>query len=127
MDHLDVELGAFEGWVVELADVVEEIAGESAVGVDGGAVEAEVGVVLGDLLVDGLVVDGDRGQGSGRGILRPAVPLVEKRRRWMSSSVAAGILSLLMEMNWMRASSRERAVSPSLVKMTRMGSMPCWM
>ncbi len=45
----------------------------------------------------------------------------------MSSSVAAGILSLLMEMNWMRASSREMAVSPSLVKMTRMGSMPCWM
>ena len=59
VDHLDVELGAFEGWVVELADVVEEVSGECAVRVDGGAVEAEVGVVLGDLLIDGLVVDGD--------------------------------------------------------------------
>ena len=36
VDHLDVELGAFEGVVVELANVVEEIAGEGAVGVDGG-------------------------------------------------------------------------------------------
>ncbi len=46
VDHLDVELGAFEGWVVEAADVVEEVAGEGGVGVDGGALEAEVVVVL---------------------------------------------------------------------------------
>jgi hypothetical protein len=45
----------------------------------------------------------------------------------MSSSVAAGILSLLAEMNCMRASSRERARSESLVMMTRTGSRPCWM
>ncbi len=63
VDHLDVELGVFEGWVVEFFDVVEEVAGEGAVGVDDGAVEAEVGVVLGDLLVDGGVVDGDRDDG----------------------------------------------------------------
>lgn len=44
----------------------------------------------------------------------------------MSSRVAAGRTSLLAEMNWMRTSSRERAVSPSLVKMTRMGMKPCW-
>src|SRR3954470_2510787 len=67
------------------------------------------------------------GSGSGRGYFLPAAPLVEKRRRWMSSSVAAGILSLLMEMNCMRASSSESAVSLSLVKMTRMGMKPCWM
>jgi|SRR6185312_17321833 len=67
VDHLDVELGVFEGGVVELANVVEEIAGESAVGVDDGALEAEVAVVLGDLLVDGWVVELDGGDGSGHG------------------------------------------------------------
>ncbi len=60
--HLDVELGAFEGIIVELADVVEEVAGEGAVCVDGRAFEAEIVLVLRDLLVDGLVVDGDGGQ-----------------------------------------------------------------
>src|SRR5258706_2786344 len=60
--HLDVELGAFEGVVVELADIVEEVAVEGAVGVDGGAFEAEVVLVLRDFLVYGLVVDGDGGQ-----------------------------------------------------------------
>ena len=69
MDHLDVELGAFEGGVVELADVVEEVAGEGAVGVDGGAGEAEVGVVLGDLLVGALVMKGDGREGHGQGNL----------------------------------------------------------
>ena len=59
VDHLDVDFGAFEGWVVELFDVVEEVSGEGGVGVDYGALEAEVGVVLGDFLVDWSVVDGD--------------------------------------------------------------------
>lgn len=59
VDHLDVELGVFERFAVELADVVEEVAGEGAVGIDGGGIEAEVSVVFGDLLVDGLVVEGD--------------------------------------------------------------------
>ena len=58
MDHLEVELRAFEGGVVEFADVVEEVAGEGGVGVDCGALEAEVVVVVGDLFVDCLVVDG---------------------------------------------------------------------
>ena len=64
VDHLDVDLRAFEGRVVEAADVVEEVAAEGAVGVDGGALEAEVVVVLGDFFVDGGVVDGD-GDGQG--------------------------------------------------------------
>jgi len=59
VDHLDVEFGVFEGWVVEGVEVVEEVASGGAVGVDDGAVEAEVVVVLKDLLVDGGVVDGD--------------------------------------------------------------------
>ena len=94
--------------------------------VDRGAFEAEVVLVLGDLLVDGLVVEADGGRGRGKGTWRPLTLLVEKRRRWMSSSVAAGILSLLTEMSWMRASSSESAVSLSLVKMTRTGMKPCW-
>src|ERR1700712_4107551 len=60
------------------------------------------------------------------GILVPMALFVEKRRRLMSSSVAAGILSLLAERNWMRTSSSERAVSRSLVMMTRTGMKPCW-
>ena len=63
VDHLGVELGVFEGGVVELANVVEEVSGEGGVGVDGGGLEAEVGVVLGDLFVDGGVVDGDGDDG----------------------------------------------------------------
>ena len=62
MDHLDVELGVGEGRVVEVSDVVEEIPGEGGVGVDDGAFEAEVVVVLSDVLVDG-VVDGDGDDG----------------------------------------------------------------
>ena len=90
-------------------------------GVDGGALEAEVVVVLDDLFVDGGVVDGDGDEGD-----LGALALLEvKRRRLMSSRVAAGILSLSAEMNWMRASSRERAASPSLVMMTRTGMKPC--
>jgi len=57
VDHLDEELSAFERRVVERVDVVEEIAGEGAVGLDRGGGEAEVVVVLGDLLVDRLVVE----------------------------------------------------------------------
>ena len=67
VNHLDVELGAFEGWVVEGSDVVEEIACEGAVRVDDGALEAEVGVVGGDFFVDGWMVDGDGWQGRGQG------------------------------------------------------------
>ncbi len=61
VDHLDVELGVAEGGLVEALDVVEEVAGEGGVGVDDGAGEAEVGVVLGDLLVDRGAVDGEWG------------------------------------------------------------------
>src|SRR5260370_36694739 len=71
MDHLDVELGAFERWVVEAANVVEEISGDGAVSVDDGALEAEVVVILGNLLVDGGVVDGD-GEDGILGSLRTA-------------------------------------------------------
>ena len=67
VDHLDVELGVFEGWVIEGADVVEEVAGEGAVSVDDGALEAEVVVVLRDFFVDRRVVDGDGRDGRGHG------------------------------------------------------------
>jgi len=67
VDHFDVELGALERLVVEAADVVEEVSGECAVGVDGGAGEAEVLVVPGDLLVDGLAVNGDGRYGQREG------------------------------------------------------------
>ena len=60
MDHLDVEFGAFESGVVEAADVVEEVAGEGTVGVDGRSCETEVVLILRDLFVDGGVVNGDR-------------------------------------------------------------------
>ena len=40
--HFDVELGSSKGVIVELANVVEEVAGKGAVWVDGGAFEAEV-------------------------------------------------------------------------------------
>jgi hypothetical protein len=63
VNHLYVEFGPSEWIIVELADVVEEVAGESAVCVDCSALEAEVVFVLRDLLVDGLVVDGDGRQG----------------------------------------------------------------
>ena len=69
IDHFDVDLGASEGIVVELADVVEEVAGEGAVCVDCSALEAEVVFVLRDLLVDGLVVKGDGRQRHGEGYL----------------------------------------------------------
>jgi len=69
VDHLDVEFGVFEGGIVEAADVVEEIAGEGGMGVDDGALKAEVVVVFGDFLVDRLVVDGDGGNGRGHGDL----------------------------------------------------------
>jgi hypothetical protein len=59
VDHLDVELGTLQRPVRELANVVEEIAGEGAVRVDSGSVEAEIVVVFDDQFVDGLVMDGD--------------------------------------------------------------------
>src|SRR5664280_194579 len=59
VDHLDVERGVGESGVVEALDVVEEVAGEGGVGVDDGALEAEVVVVLRDALVDGGALDGD--------------------------------------------------------------------
>ena len=58
VDHFDVELGAFEGGLVQVLDVVEEVSGKRCVGVNDGAFEAKVVVVLADFLVDG-VVDGD--------------------------------------------------------------------
>ena len=36
VDHLDVEFGVLEGGLVEVLDVVEEVAGEGGVGVDAG-------------------------------------------------------------------------------------------
>ena len=45
----------------------------------------------------------------------------------MSSGVAAGMTSLLAEMNWMRTSSSESGLSESLAMTTRMGMKPCWM
>ena len=68
--------------------------------------EAEFVVVFSDLLVEAGVVDGD---GGSSGDLDALVLWRVKMRRLMSSWVAAGMLSLLAEMNWMRASSRERA------------------
>jgi len=65
VDHFDVELGAFERRIVEAADVIEEVAGEGAVGVDDGAGEAEVGVVFLQFLIE-LAVDGDGRQGQGQ-------------------------------------------------------------
>lgn len=62
MDHLDVDLGTFERRIVEIFYVVEEIAGEGGVGGDGGGLEAEVVIVLGDFFVDGGMVDGDGGE-----------------------------------------------------------------
>lgn len=59
MDHLDVDFGALEGRIVQVLDVVEEIAGEGGVGSDGGGLEAEVVVVLGDFFVDGCAPPGD--------------------------------------------------------------------
>ena len=56
-------------------------------------------------LVDGGAVDGDGDEGD----VGACVLWMVKRRRLMSSRVAAGILSLLAEMNWMRASSRVSA------------------
>src|ERR1700743_3824237 len=58
VDHFDEELGIFEGVFVELLDVVEEIAGERAVRLDRGGVEAEVVLVRRDFLVHWSVVDG---------------------------------------------------------------------
>jgi hypothetical protein len=67
VDHLDVDLSAFQGGdvgvVVDVLDVVEEVAGEGGVWGYGGGLEAEVVVVLDDLFVDGGVVDGNVGEG----------------------------------------------------------------
>jgi len=60
----------FENGVVDVTEVVIKIAGGRAVGGDGGGSEAEVGVVRQDLLVDLLVVDGDRGDRRGHGDVR---------------------------------------------------------
>ena len=62
-DLFDVEFGVFHDGVVEASGVVEDVAGAGAVRRDGGGGEAEVGVVVEDLLVYGLVVDGDGDDG----------------------------------------------------------------
>ena len=65
----EFEGGVVEDGVVDVAGVVEEVAGDGGFGGDGGGGEAEVGVVGEDLLVDGRVVDGDGGDGGGQGDL----------------------------------------------------------
>jgi len=100
VDLLDVERGVGEGGVVEALDVVEEVAGEGGVGVDDGPLEAEVVVVLGDALVDGGALNGMGMSGMWMGCVLCRV----KRRRLISSSVAAGGVARA-EMNWKRASS----------------------
>ena len=59
VDHFDVEFGVFERGVVEILDVVEEVAGKGGVGLDAGGFEAEVVVILGDLFVDGSAFNGE--------------------------------------------------------------------
>lgn len=62
MDHLDVDLGALEGRIVEVFDVIEEVTGNCGMRGDRGGLKAEVLIVLGDLLVDGRMVNGERDQ-----------------------------------------------------------------
>src|SRR5215472_6255968 len=52
---------AFQGVGAEVANVIVEPAGRSGVRRNGGRLEAEVGVILGDLVIDRLVVMSDRG------------------------------------------------------------------
>ncbi len=68
VDHFDVELGVFEGGIVEVLDVVEEVAGECGVRFDHGTLKAEVVIVLGDLLVDGGTFDWDGDQRDADGL-----------------------------------------------------------
>jgi hypothetical protein len=37
VDHLDVQLCMFQRWIVEVLDVIKEVAGQRGVGVDDGA------------------------------------------------------------------------------------------
>ena len=76
VDHFDVDLCAFERRIIDAADVVEEITAEGAVRVDGGALEAEVSVVFGDLLVDRGVVDSD-GNGERQGLVHALLQVEE--------------------------------------------------
>jgi len=121
VDHLDEDLGAFEGRgvgvVLEVFDVVEEIPGKSGVRSDGGGLEAEVVIVLDDLFVDVALLEGNGGEGDlgpvgGLEGEEPAVDVVEG---------GGWILSLFAEMNCMRTSLRSSEVSESLVTMTRTG------
>ena len=86
VDHLDEDLGAFEGRgvgvVLEVFDVVEEIPGKSGVRSDGGGLEAEVVIVLDDLFVDVALLEGNGGEGDlgpvgGLEGEEPAVDVVE--------------------------------------------------
>lgn len=63
VNHLNVELGVAEGGIVKLADIIEKIPGDGGVRIDRGGGEAEVSVILRDLLVDGGVMDGDGRKG----------------------------------------------------------------
>lgn len=60
VDHLDINLGPFEGRIVEAFNVIEEIAAYGGMGSDRGRRKAEVLVVLRDFFVDRRVVDGER-------------------------------------------------------------------
>lgn len=62
MDHFDVKLRVLERGIVEIFDVVEQVSVKRGVGADGGGLEAEVVIVVGDFLVDGGAVDGDGDQ-----------------------------------------------------------------
>ena len=89
-------------------------------GRDDGGGEAEVCVVVENLLVDGLVVDGDgdeRDLGAGGGFAGEEAPVEVFVGR-------GGFLSPSAGRNWMRTSSRSRGSSRSFWMMTRTGRKP---
>lgn len=60
VDHFDVNFGVFEWRIIEPLDVVEEIACNRGVRVDGRALKAEVGIVVSNFFVDRRMVDRNR-------------------------------------------------------------------
>ena len=63
VDHFDVELSVREGWLVEILDVVEKIAGEGGMRLNAGGFEAEVLIILHDFLVH-VVMNRDGNDGN---------------------------------------------------------------